>query len=44
MNNADYSIRITVTGRHVSYDFDPNMPFMLAEEIKRVVDDFYEED
>ena len=44
MNIVDYSIKITVNGRHVSYDFDPNMPFMLAVEIKRVVDDFYKED
>ena len=39
-----YNIEITVVGTHVSFDFDPKMPFLLADEIKKVVKEFYKED
>ena len=39
-----YEIQITVVGTHVSFDFDPKMPFLLADEIKRIVKEFYKEE
>lgn len=39
-----YNIEITVVGTHVSFDFDPKMPFLLADEIKKVVKEFYKEE
>ncbi len=37
-----FNIEITVEGSHVSFDFDPKMPFLLADEIKKVVTEFYQ--
>ena len=39
----DYQIEITVKDGHVSFDFDPKMPCILADKIKEVVEDFYKE-
>ena len=30
-------------GRRVIFDFDPRIPFILADKIKEVVEDFYKE-
>ena len=38
-----FNIEITRNGEHVSIDFDPKMPFMLAEEIRKTVEAFYGE-
>ena len=37
-----FNIKITINDNsHTSFDFDPNIPFMLADKIKEVVKDFY---
>lgn len=38
-----FKIEITTDGKWVSIDFDPRMPCMLADEIKKVVNEFYKE-
>ena len=43
MEENTYKIEITVVDNYPSFDFDPRMPFMLADEIKKVVKDFYKE-
>ena len=38
------NLRITITvndNGHPSFDFDPNIPFMLSDKIKEVVENFY---
>ena len=39
-----FNFEITTNGKFVSFDFSPNTPFMLADKIKKVVQDFYNED
>ena len=36
-----YNIQITVGDEGVFIDFDPKMPFLLADEIKKEVEEFY---
>ena len=40
----NYSIEITVVGNNVSFDFDPKIPCLLADQIKKVVEDYFKED
>ena len=40
----NYSIEITVVENNVSFDFDPNIPCLLADKIKKVVEDYFKED
>lgn len=40
MKTLNISITINDNG-HSSFDFDPNMPFMLADKIKEIVENFY---
>ena len=40
----NYSIEITVVGNNVSCDFDPKIPCLLADQIKKVVEDYFKED
>lgn len=39
-----FNIEIITNGKWVSFDFSPNMPFMLSDEIKKVVKEFYKEE
>ena len=39
----DYSIEITVARNKVSFDFDPKLPCLLADKIKKVVEDYFKE-
>ena len=41
---VNYSIDIAVDGKYVFIDFDPNMPCLLADQIKKVVEDYFKED
>ena len=41
MESETFNIEITRNGEHVSIDFDPNMPFLLADRIKEIVREFY---
>ena len=44
MEENTFMIEITVVGNYVSFDIDPKMPFILADQIKKVVRDFYKEE
>lgn len=45
MNDIEnYSIEIYVEGKYVFFDFDPNIPCLLADQIKKVVEDYFKED
>ena len=37
-------VEIRVEGKYVAVEFDYNMPCLLADEIRKVVKEFYEED
>lgn len=39
-----FKIEIITNGKWVSFDFSPNIPCMLADEIKELVKNFYKED
>lgn len=38
-----YYIEIIQNGQYVSTDFSPNTPCLLADEIKKVTEDFFKE-
>jgi hypothetical protein len=39
-----YNIEITRNGQYVSFDFSPNTPCLLADEIKKLVENYFKED
>lgn len=39
-----FVIEIHVNGTYATVTPDPNMPFMLADEIKRIVEEYYQEE
>ena len=39
-----YQIEIYQNGQYVSLDFSPNTPCLLADEIKKLVENYFKED